>query len=202
MAVQLKERALADLTKIDATIARLEEQLRKAREDRVKLQHFLEVADRYAREQDDEQEGANSAGRRWSKAARLREMAHAFLSQARAPVPIGELAQHVVEQGENIPGADKGSYLSSVLARDERFQNIRNAGWLLAGAAWANMEAGAEPEPIQEHQPEPEEEAQEPEPGPDFDPQPEWKPTPPPSGQYRRVARPTVVDELDDDIPF
>lgn len=182
--MQLRERAVADLAKIDATIARLDEQLRRARDDRVKLQHFLEVADRYARGQDDEQDKAPPAGRRSSKAGRLRELAHAFLGQFRAPVPIGEIAQHVVDQGEDIPGVDKGSYLSSVLARDERFHNIRNAGWLLAGAPWATreFEAGPEAEPTREQEMD--------RAGADYGPEPD-------EANARRIA-----DDLDDDIEF
>lgn len=230
--MEIKERAMADLKRIEATIVRLEDQLQRARDDRVKLQHFLEVTEKYARDGGEEEAEKAAAGtRRASKAARIRDLAYAFVCQRREPVQSGDIAQFVIDRGEDIPSPDKGSYVSSVLNRDDRFHNIRNVGWVLAGTTRAGeAESGAaqggsgrQPEPTPEREPEPEAEwneddidlggsprspyvRAEPEPPPPPRPQPRYAGGPVPQmrvvNQAARAPQRSVADELDDDIPF
>lgn len=221
--MEIKERAMADLKRIEVTIARLEDQLRRAVDDRTKLKHFLEVVNRYSRDPGEEEaEKAPAGGRRNSKAARIRDLAHAFLCERREPVQSGDIAQFVADRGEDIPGADKGSYVSSVLNRDGRFTNLRNLGWVLAsdGGDQAKSEPEDEGSPATVATPDFDdygdlEEAPnaayarpEPEPEPQRPPQrPQFRPAAPvPQMRVvqaaRPVQRPSVADELDDDIPF
>ena len=131
MAVDLRARAIADLAKLEATITRLEEQLRRAHEDRLKVHHFIEMTDRYSQGQEGIEKAASP---RRSTSARIRELAYGLLSERRNSVSTAEMTDFIKKSGVQLDVKDPSSYVSSVLSRDERIENIKNKGWCLVDA--------------------------------------------------------------------
>jgi hypothetical protein len=124
-------RATEDLEKVEATIARLEDQLRRAQEDATKIRHFIEVARRYSGE-----ELAPSATRPrhrvGSKTKLFGDLSVEAIRERGLAMTTVELLHLIEGRGEVVGGQNKINTLSGILSRDGRLRSIRGLGWRLA----------------------------------------------------------------------
>ena len=76
----------------------------------------------------DEGRTTPSRGRRRES---LPDVAFTILSSCSAPLPVGELASALSEQGRPVGGKNPNINLSSILSRDPRFETVPGRGWRL-----------------------------------------------------------------------
>jgi len=199
---EIRTRAFNDLKKVEVSIARLEEQLRRAHEEKKKLEHFLEMIDRYA--SDSASENSSSVPLKSKrKSERLREIAIEFIGNKQRPTPTHEILNYILSLGETVEAREPASYISSVLSRDDRFQNVNRKGWILC-----NMQPTTVSE-VERHDPETDRtrnfEAHRrpsPPPPPLDDADDEESPDASDLGDMEEGRSNQGYDNLDDDIPF
>jgi hypothetical protein len=122
--VDMVDRAQHDLARVRVQITRLQDQLRSAEAERLRLESFLELAARYQ-----EERAEDEASRRDSKASRIRELARAAIAANGGPLAIHAIVAAVEQGGEEVTGKDKNSYVSAILSRDPSFMFQKDQGW-------------------------------------------------------------------------
>ncbi|MDG3441873.1 hypothetical protein [Nitrospirillum amazonense] len=126
--------ARTDLQKLEAKISRLQEDLRGLENDRVKLLHFIEMAERYSSATTilGATTKRSSVENRGTKGARLVEASLEIMRDTGRPMKNAELANALISMGYEIGGQQPSANLAGFLSRDSRVAFTKGLGWTLA----------------------------------------------------------------------